>query len=129
MRRCSLRGIPNLPQIEIQIEGSPIASWELFGKPSNGPGVGDKIEIPGGAQLVLGSLPLERRTLGHDAAVAFATLVVVFGKDVAENLVAGWIADKLRSKRIGQIRIETEAIETITQEKITRVMRQKIERD
>ena len=117
-----------MPQIEIQIEGSPIASWELCGKPSNGPGVGDKIEIPGGAQLVLGSLPLERRTLGHDAAVAFATLVVVFGKDVAENLVAGWIADKLRSKRIGQIRIETEAIETITQEKITRVMRQKIER-
>ena len=55
-------------------------------------------------------------------------MVVVFGKDVAVNLVAGWIADKLRSKRIGQIRIETEAIETITQEKITRVMRQKIER-
>jgi hypothetical protein len=81
-------------------------------------------DVPGGAKIVLGELPLQKR---HIALVeCLVPVSLTFGGSVAVNLLSSWLYDKLKTKHVRKLRINGIQIE-ITQEAITKVIVESVE--
>ena len=106
----------------LEIDSSPIFPCELFD--SNSISVGMKRDIPGGARIELGELPLQKRDVG--AVQCLIPIVLTFGRDIAVGVIGSWLYDKLKSKRVKELRVNRTRIE-ITEETITRVIAESIE--
>jgi len=106
----------------LEIDSSPILPCELFD--SNSISVGMKRDVPGGAKIELGELPLQKRDIG--AALCLIPIVLTFGRDVAVGVLGSWLYDKLKTKHVRELRINGIQIE-ITKEAITKVIVESVE--
>lgn len=106
----------------LEIDSSPIFPFELFD--SNSMSVGMTRDVPGGAKIELGELPLQKRDIG--AVQCLIPIVLTFGRDVAVGVLGSWLYDKLKSKHVKGLRINRTRIE-ITEETITRIIAESID--
>jgi hypothetical protein len=106
----------------LEIDSSPIFPCEMFD--SDSMSVGMTRDIPGGAKIELGELPIQKR---HIALVeCFIPIILTFGGSVAVNLLSSWLYDKLKTKHVRKLRINGIRIE-ITKEAITKVLMESTE--
>lgn len=80
----------------LEIDCSPVFPFEVF--ESNSASVGRTRDVPGGGQITLREMPIQKRHLA--GAESFITFALTFGRDVSVNLLASWLYDKLRSKQV-----------------------------
>jgi hypothetical protein len=101
----------------LEIDSSPIFPCELFD--SNSISVGMKRDVPGGAKIELGELPLQKRDIG--AVQCLVPIVLTFGRDVVVGVLVSWLYEKLTTKHVRELLINHTRIE-ITEEAITKVI-------
>ncbi len=108
----------------IVIECPPKAMFALFD--SNTISSGMIREVPGGATIQLGEMPLEKRHLPD--AVALIPIAVTCGSGVAIHLFGSWLYERLKSDSKVERKIRINRVEVeFTQEGITRAIKESIE--
>ncbi len=111
----------------IVIECTLKAIFALFDSASISSGMSR--EVPGGATIQLGQMPMEKRDLPSIQATLIPILVEV-GKDVAVGVFAAWLYDKLKGEGEGEgrkfLRVNRVMVE-VTPEAITKVLTESIE--
>lgn len=112
----------------IVIECTPKAMFALFDSKTISTGMSR--EVPGGATIQLGDMPMQKRDLPSIQATLVPILVEFgkLGKDVAVGVFAAWLYDKLKSVGEGRkfIRLNRVMVE-VTPEAITKVLKESIE--
>lgn len=112
----------------IVIECTPKAMFALFDSKTISPGM--RREVPGGATIQLGQMPMEKRGLPSIQATLVPILIEFgkVGKDVAIGVFSAWLYDKLKGKgeerkfmRVNRVMVE------VTPEAITKVLTESIE--
>lgn len=81
-------------------------------------------EVPGGASLKLGPMPIEKRHV--PGLQILVPIVVTLGSGVAINVFSSWLYDKLKGKKTTILRINRVQVE-ITHDAITKVIAESIE--
>jgi len=92
--------------------------FDIFGK--NSASVGDVIEIPGNAKVAYQGTEFQK-VLGASSVIRLA---ITFATDVASELVANWLYDKIKGKS-SKLRIERTEVQ-IDQGKIARIIEEKM---
>src|SRR5947209_3620061 len=113
--------------INIELEGSPVAMFRIFGSGSIGDG--STVEIPGGARLTIRALSPERRTAHAVTTVIHLILTVADDINaVGIGVADAWLYDRIK-KHVSKVRIEEIEIEQVTPEALSRTISRKIEID
>lgn len=89
--------------------------FDLLGKPSAS--FGDRFEIGDHVSLIYNG-SIKRRAIGLPEIVNFT---LVFGSGVAANLIAAWLYDKLKGRKVETVIIERTEVE-IDEGQIRKVM-------
>jgi hypothetical protein len=82
-------------------------------------------EVPGGAVIQLGGMPMQKRHLTQDAA-PLVTIAVSLASGVALNLFSSWLYDKLKDSKIRRLKINRRDVE-ISANGILRAIEETIE--
>ena len=106
----------------LEIDSSPVFPFELFD--SNSISVGMSRDVPGKAKIELGELPLQKRNI--ETVECLIQILLTFGRDVAAGVLGSWLYDKLKTKRVRELRINGIQIE-ITKDAITKVIVESVE--
>jgi hypothetical protein len=81
-----------------------------------------KVQLPGGASLIWQGESFGKAT-GFENAILFT---LEFASSVRASLVAAWLYDKLKNRKVRRLRINRTEV-TLDKGEITRVLREEIE--
>ncbi len=82
-------------------------------------------DVPGGAVIQLGEMPMQKRHITQDAA-PLVVIAVSFGTSVASKLLADWLSGKMKKSKIQRLRINRKEVE-ITPDGILKAIEETIE--